>query len=59
MDVLHTIEAENPAELNAKKQEYFRQYPSPGYGTWVYKKPEYDEEKNRWKMVIRRFRSCD
>ncbi len=52
------LQVTGPAdEVNAWVQNYSREYPPPGYGTWVAAREELPE--GRLRVTVRRSDSCD
>lgn len=52
------LEAETELELSTKIDDYFKEYPSAGYGT-IFGKIKFNESKNIFEVTGTRGRSCD
>jgi hypothetical protein len=52
------LEAETENELNIKIDNYFKEYPSAGYGT-SFGKIKFNESKSTFEVKGTRGRSCD
>ena len=49
----------DPDILEQRVEDYYRDYPPPGYDTRVDGPMSYDSDRNVWRVAVTRFNSCD
>lgn len=54
----HFIESTDPAEVNARVDELFREYPADGYGTYIVSN-DIDAVSGTYRAVVWHANSCD
>lgn len=60
MNMLTFVElvAKSEEEIKLKIENYYKEYPSAGYGTYI-GDPKFDKINQIWKAIGSRERSCD